>query len=128
MRNLFGILKAISIGFSGPDRTWIPSTHIMCLESFSHLLVMIASSSNFIIYCTISTKFKIFLKCRFLFRSVPHPNSNSVNSNGLVLKSLGDTNALNHQVKLSVRSIKQTKFPIVMGQARFFYPKTIWLS
>lgn len=47
---------------------WIPPSWLLCLESVSHLLVMISSSTNFLIYCTISTKFKIFLKRTFLYR------------------------------------------------------------
>ena len=33
----------------------------MCLESVAHLLVMINSSSNFLIYCSVSTQFKTAL-------------------------------------------------------------------
>lgn len=79
---------------AGPQKMWIPNTYIMCLESLSHLLVMIASSSNFIIYCTISTKFKIFLKRRIMFRFEPNPESASFNSNGLMLRSFRNSNVV----------------------------------
>jgi hypothetical protein len=54
---------------SDPEgQEWIPPYWILCLESVSHLLTMIAASTNFIVYCTISTKFKIFLQQTFLYR------------------------------------------------------------
>ena len=85
-----------AIFIAGPQRMWIPSTYIMCLESLSHLLVMIASSSNFIIYCTISTKFKIFLKRRIMFRFEPNPESASFNSrpDGLMMRSFRNSNVV----------------------------------
>ena len=38
--------------------SYIPPLWIMCLESVSHLLVMLNFSSNFLIYCSASNQFK----------------------------------------------------------------------
>jgi hypothetical protein len=54
------------------EDNWIPPSWVLCLESVSHLLVMVSSSSNFIIYCTISTQFKVFIRKKFMFRPDEH--------------------------------------------------------
>ena len=41
--------------------SYIPSLWIMCLESVAHLLVMLNVSSNFLIYCSVSSPFKAAL-------------------------------------------------------------------
>ena len=40
---------------------YIPSLWVMCLESVAHLLVMLNVSSNFLIYCSVSSPFKTAL-------------------------------------------------------------------
>jgi hypothetical protein len=40
------------------EQEWTPPYWILCLESLSQLLTMVAASTNFIIYCTISTKYQ----------------------------------------------------------------------
>ena len=40
---------------------YIPTLWVMCLESVAHLLVMVNVSSNFLIYCSISSPFKVAL-------------------------------------------------------------------
>merc|ERR1719219_2580793 len=47
---------------------YIPPLWIMCLESVAHLLVIFNFSSNFLIYCSVSTQFKAALSklCTFL--------------------------------------------------------------
>jgi len=57
VRDVFNTIDCLLSG-----RNWVPPAYIMCLESLSNLLVMISSSSNFIIYCFISTQFKLFFK------------------------------------------------------------------
>lgn len=50
------------------NKAWIPPGWMLIMESVSHLLLLISSSSNFLIYCTISTKFKIYIKRNFFWR------------------------------------------------------------
>ena len=53
---------------------YIPPLWVMCLESVAHLLVMLNFSSNFLIYCSVSTQFKgALLKAwpNFLRKSSP---------------------------------------------------------
>ena len=58
----------ITIQCAAMNKAWIPPNWMLIMESISHLLLLISSSSNFLIYCTISTKFKIFFKRKFFFR------------------------------------------------------------
>ena len=37
---------------------YIPPLWVMCLESVAHLLVMLNFSTNFLIYCSVSSPFK----------------------------------------------------------------------
>ena len=48
------------------DHQYVPPLWIMCLESVAHLLVMLNSSSNFLIYCSVSKQFKTALARRCL--------------------------------------------------------------
>jgi len=66
VRDVFTTIDCLLSG-----RNWVPPAFIMCLESLSNLLVMISSSSNFIIYCFISTQFKLF------FKKLLEPNPNA---------------------------------------------------
>jgi len=55
---------------------YIPPLWVMCLESVAHLLVMLNFSSNFLIYCSVSTQFKAALSkvCLLCFqKSSPPP-------------------------------------------------------
>ena len=38
--------------------TYVPPLWVMCLESVAHLLVMLNFSTNFLIYCSVSSPFK----------------------------------------------------------------------
>ena len=58
---------------------YIPSLWVMCLESVAHLLVMLNVSSNFLIYCSVSSPFKtaltkVFVIVAILFSSVLNLN------------------------------------------------------
>ena len=48
------------------NHQYVPPLWIMCLESVAHLLVMLNSSSNFLIYCSVSKQFKTALSRRCL--------------------------------------------------------------
>ena len=58
----------ITITCVSNNKAWIPPSWMLIMESVSHLLLLISSSSNFLIYCTISTKFKIYIKTKFCWR------------------------------------------------------------
>lgn len=58
----------ITITCVSNGKAWIPPSWMLIMESISHLLLLISSSSNFLIYCTISTKFKIYIKTKFFWR------------------------------------------------------------
>ena len=60
----------ITIQCAAINKAWIPPSWMLIMESISHLLLLFSSSSNFLIYCTISTRFKIFFKRKFFFRYV----------------------------------------------------------
>ena len=62
--------------------TYTPPLELLCMESISHILILFNSSSNFIIYCTLSTHFKVFMKKLLLRRAnaqeIDHHHSNSM--------------------------------------------------
>jgi hypothetical protein len=41
------------------NHTYVPPVELICMESVSHLLILTNSSINFLIYCTLSTHFKV---------------------------------------------------------------------
>lgn len=41
------------------NKSYIPPIELVCMESISHIMIMINSSCNFIVYCTLSTHFKV---------------------------------------------------------------------
>ena len=49
---------------------YIPSLWVMCLESVAHLLVMLNVSSNFLIYCSVSSPFKTALTKVFVIVAI----------------------------------------------------------
>lgn len=49
--------------------SYIPPLPLVCMESVSHIMIMSNSSCNFLIYCTISTHFKVFMKKLFWRRT-----------------------------------------------------------
>ena len=55
---------------------YIPSLWVMCLESMAHLLVMLNVSSNFLIYCSVSSPFKVALSKVSLARN-QHPRAHT---------------------------------------------------
>ena len=64
----------------------------MCLESVAHLLVMLNSSSNFLIYCSVSKQFKTALSrsCLGFIRQNERPE------NRHFPKGVIDTNKASH--------------------------------
>ena len=58
---------------------YIPSLWVMCLESVAHLLVMLNVSSNFLIYCSVSSPFKKALSkaCWLCWKRSPQASSSS---------------------------------------------------
>ena len=65
LRIFLGILVVSLVEVQGSCITeydqYIPSLWVMCLESVAHLLVMLNVSSNFLIYCSVSSPFKTAL-------------------------------------------------------------------
>ena len=56
---------------------YIPPLWVMCLESVAHLLVMLNFSTNFLIYCSVSSPFKKALSkaCWLCWKRRPQPSS-----------------------------------------------------
>ena len=60
---------------------YIPSLWVMCLESVAHLLVMLNVSSNFLIYCSVSSPFKTALTKVFVIVAIPLSSYSVLNLN-----------------------------------------------
>ena len=75
LRLFLGLQAIINVNITitciSNNKHWIPPIWMLIAESISHLLLLISSSTNFLIYCTISTKFKIFIKRKICWRYVP---------------------------------------------------------
>lgn len=53
------------------NKSYIPPIELVCMESISHIMIMINSSCNFIVYCTLSTHFKVFM-CKLFYKRARH--------------------------------------------------------
>ncbi|XP_023322269.1 FMRFamide receptor [Eurytemora carolleeae] len=55
------LLVDVQVSCMRDYQQYIPPLWIMCLESVAHLLVMLNFSSNFLVYCSVSSQFKTAL-------------------------------------------------------------------
>ena len=72
------------------NHQYVPPLWIMCLESVAHLLVMLNSSSNFLIYCSVSKQFKTALSrtCLGLVRKKERQENRNISQGVINIKDI----------------------------------------
>ena len=77
--------------------SYIPPLWIMCMESVAHMLVMLNSSSTFLIYCSVSGQFRNAMNRIWILvlnkqlRATPD-NNHSIEQEIVALKEIGNSN------------------------------------